>query len=298
MPGTDFNDLLWFLAVAEERSFTRAAAKLGVVQSTLSHRIKRLETRMGIRLLARTTRSVSTTEAGERLRRSLAPRISEIEDEIASLMELRERPSGVVRLTLSRQALERLVWPKLHPVLRDYPDVRLELNVDSGFRDIVEEGFDAGIRLGESIEQDMVAVRVGPDWRLVAVASPGYLAANPAPRQPQDLLRHNCINRRLETAGGLYAWEFEKDGKELRVRVDGQLTLNDDTTMIDAALHGYGIAYVPEDMVAAHLASGDLVLLLDDWSPRFAGYHVYYPSRCQNLPAFKVIVDALRHRGE
>ena len=190
------------------------------------------------------------------------------------------------------------MWPKLHPVLRDYPDVRLELNVDSGFRDIVEEGFDAGIRLGESIEQDMVAVRVGPDWRLVAVASPGYLAANPAPRQPQDLLRHNCINRRLETAGGLYAWEFEKDGKELRVRVDGQLTLNDDTTMIDAALHGYGIAYVPEDMVAAHLASGDLVLLLDDWSPRFAGYHVYYPSRCQNLPAFKVIVDALRHRGE
>lgn len=298
MPGTDFNDLLWFLAVAEERSFTRAAAKLGVVQSTLSHRIKRLETRMGIRLLARTTRSVSTTEAGERLRRSLAPRISEIEDEIASLMELRERPSGVVRLTLSRHALERLVWPRLHPVLRDYPDVRLELNVDSGFRDIVDEGFDAGIRLGESIEQDMVAVRVGPDWRLVAVASPDYLALNPAPRQPQDLLRHDCINRRLETAGGLYAWEFEKDGKELRVRVDGQLTLNDDATMIDAALHGYGIAYVPEDMVAAHLASGDLVLLLDDWSPRFAGYHVYYPSRCQNLPAFKVIVDALRHRGE
>ncbi len=295
MSQTDFNDLMWFLAVAEEGSFTRAAAKLGVVQSTLSHRIKRLETRMGIRLLARTTRSVATTEAGERLRRSLAPRVSEIEEEIAALMELRDKPAGSVRITLSHHALTQLIWPKLRPVLRDYPDIRLELNVDGGFRNIVEDGFDAGIRLGESVEHDMIALRVGPDWRLVAVAAPTYLAVHGRPEHPQDLLGHECINRRLVTAGGLYAWEFEKDGKELRVRVEGRLTLNDDATMVGAALDGVGIAYVPEDMVAVQLASGKLVLLLDDWSPRFAGYHIYYPSRHQNLPAFKAVVNALRH---
>lgn len=294
MAQTDFNDLMWFLAVTEEGSFTRAAAKLGVVQSTLSHRIKKLETRMGMRLLARTTRSVATTEAGERLRRTLAPRVSEIEEEIAALMELRDRPAGSVRITLSHHALTSLIWPKLRPVLRDYPDIRLELSVDGGFRNIVEDGFDAGIRLGESVEHDMIAQRVGPDWRLVAVAAPGYLAARGRPRHPQDLLAHDCINRRLVTAGGLYVWEYEKDGKELRVRVEGRLTLNDEATMVAAALDGVGIAYVPEDMVAAHLASGALELLLEDWSPRFAGYHIYYPSRHQNLPAFKVVVNALR----
>lgn len=296
VPKTDYNDLLWFLAVAEEGNFTRAAAKLGVVQSTLSHRIKRLETRMGLRLLARTTRSVSTTEAGERLRRSIAPRIAEIEAEIASLMELRDSPSGTVRLTLSHHALTHLVWPKLRPVLRDYPDIRLDLSVDNGFRDIVDEGFDAGVRLGESVENDMIAVRIGPDWRLVAVASPEYLTGREAPHHPQDLLAHNCINRRLATDGALYAWEFEEDEKQIRVRVEGQLTSSDDATMVDAALNGYGIAYVPEDIVAAHLKSGALVLLLDDRSPRFSGYHIYYPSRHQNLPAFKVIINALRQR--
>jgi len=294
MSQTDFNDLMWFLAVAEEGNFTRAAAKLGVVQSTLSHRIKKLETRMGMRLLARTTRSVSTTEAGERLRRALAPRVNEIEEEIAALMELRDTPAGLVRITLSHHALTQLIWPKLRPVLRDYPDIKLELSVDGGFRNIVEDGFDAGVRLGESVEHDMIALRVGPDWRLVAVASPAYVAAHGRPQHPQDLLAHDCINRRLVTAGGLYAWEFEKDGKELRVRVEGQLTLNDEATMVDAALDGLGIAYVPEDMAAPHLESGALVVLLDDWSPRFAGYHIYYPSRRQNLPAFKVVVNALR----
>lgn len=295
MAQTDFNDLMWFLAVAEEGNFTRAAAKLGVVQSTLSHRIKKLETRMGMRLLARTTRSVSTTEAGERLRRTLAPRVTEIEEEIAALTELRDRPTGSVRITLSHHALSQLIWPKLRPVLRDFPDIKLELSVDGGFRDIVGDGFDAGIRLGESVEQDMIALRVGPDWRLVAVASPAYVAARGRPAHPQDLLAHDCINRRLATAGGLYAWEFEKDGKELRVRVEGRLTLNDEATMVAAALDGVGIAYVPEDMVAADLDNGTLALLLDDWSPRFAGYHIYYPSRHQNLPAFKVVVNALRH---
>ncbi|WP_054302942.1 LysR family transcriptional regulator [Gemmobacter sp. LW-1] len=294
MAQTDFNDLMWFLAVAEEGNFTRAAARLGVVQSTLSHRIKKLETRMGIRLLARTTRSVSTTEAGERLRRSLAPRVREIESEIAALMVLRTRPAGLVRLTLSHHALTRLIWPKLRPVLRDYPEIRLDLSVDGGFRDIVEDGFDAGIRLGESVEHDMIALRVGPDWRLVAVAAPVYLAARGRPGHPQELLKHDCINRRLAMANALYAWEFEKDGKELRVRVDGRLTLNDEATMVAAALDGVGIAYMPEDMVAGHLADGALELLLDDWSPRFSGYHIYYPSRHQNLPAFKVVVQALR----
>lgn len=295
MAREDFNDLLWFLAVAEERSFTRAAAKLGITQSTLSHTIKTLETRMGIRLLARTTRSVATTEAGERLRQSLAPRIAEIDTEIAALMSYRERPAGTVRLTLSDHALSGLVWPKLRPVLRAYPEIKVEFSIDNGLRNIVEDQFDAGIRLGERVEKDMIAVRIGPDWRLLAVASPAYLAARPPPQHPNELVAHNCINMRQSRSGGLYAWEFEKVGQELRVRVDGQLTFNTSVAMIDAAVNGYGIAYVPEDVVAGPIAAGALVPVLADWSPPFPGYYIYYPSRRQNLPAFRVIVDALRH---
>ncbi len=298
MEKTDFNQLTWFRIVAEERSFTRAAARIGVVQSTLSHAIKQLETRMGIRLLTRTTRNVSTTPAGERLLKTITPRMAEIEDEIAALMAFRDRPSGSIRLTLSDHALESVVWPKLKPVLKDYPDISVELILDSTFRNIVEEGFDAGVRLGESVEKDMIAVRIGPDWRLVAVASPGYLAEHGVPERPQDLVRHVCINMRHETAGGLYAWEFEKDGQELRVRVDGQLTFNNSYAMIDAAMSGYGVAYVPENIVERQIAAGSLVRVLDEWSPFFDGYFLYYPSRRQNLPAFKVIVDALRYRGE
>jgi DNA-binding transcriptional LysR family regulator len=294
MAKEDFNDLLWFLVVAEERSFTKAAAKLGIAQSTLSHTIRRLETRMGIRLLMRTTRNVAPTEAGERLRQSLAPRVAEIEAEIAALMAFRDKPAGKIRITLSDHALNSVVWPKLRPVLSSYPDIKLELSIDNGFRNIVEDGFDAGIRLGESIQKDMIAVRIGPDWRLVVVASPTYFAAHPVPEHPQDLIGHNCINMRHTIAGGLYAWDFGKDGQELRVRVDGQLTFNTSYAMIDAALNGYGIAYMPEDLVDRHIASGDLVLVLDEWSPMFAGYYIYYPSRRQNLPAFKVIVDALQ----
>ncbi|WP_029013381.1 LysR family transcriptional regulator [Niveispirillum irakense] len=294
MAKEDFNNLLWFLAVAEERNFTRAAAKLGVSQSTLSHTIKQLESRMGIRLLTRTTRSVATTQAGERLRLSLAPRISEIEAEIAALMEFRDKPAGRVRITLSDHALNSVVWPKLKPVLAQYPDIALELSVDNALRNIVEDGFDAGIRLGEHVEKDMIAVRVGLDWRLVAVASPRYLLSRTPPLHPHDLIHHDCINMRQSTMGGLYAWEFEKDGQELRVRVDGQLTFNTSYAMIDAVLNGFGIAYVPEDMVAQHIATGDLSLILDDWSPHFPGYFLYYPSRYQNLPAFRVIVDALK----
>jgi DNA-binding transcriptional LysR family regulator len=294
MPKQDFNDLLWFLAVARERSFTKAAAKLGIAQSTLSHTIKRLEAQMGIRLLTRTTRSVALTEAGERLQESLAPRIDEIEADIAALMAFRDKPSGSIKITLSDHALASVVWPKLQPVLKSYPDIKLEISLDTGFRNIVEDGFDAGIRLGESVEKDMIAVRIGPGWRLVAVASPEYFATHTKPEHPKDLVRHNCINMRQSTAGGLYAWEFGKDGQELRVRVDGQLTFNNSYAMIDAALKGYGIAYLPENIVADHIKSGDLVLVLDAWSPLFDGYFIYYPSRRQNSAAFKVIVDALR----
>lgn len=295
MARTDLNQLTWFQAVAEERSFTKAAAKLGVAQSTLSQTIKQLEARMGIRLLTRTTRNVATTAAGERLLQTLAPRVAEIEEEIAALTALRDKPSGTIRLTLSDHALESVVWPKLKPVLSAYPDIGVELLLDSSFRNIVEEGYDAGVRLGESVEQDMIAVRIGPDWRLVAVASPEYFADRDKPKHPRDLVGHRCINMRQETSGGLYAWEFEKDGRELRVRVDGQITFNNSYAMIDAAVSGYGIAYVPESIVERQIASGELVQILDDWSPFFDGYFLYYPSRRQNLPAFQVIVDALRH---
>ncbi|REF72597.1 LysR family transcriptional regulator [Paracoccus versutus] len=297
MEKTDLNQLTWFRIVAEERNFTKAAARIGVAQSTLSHAIKQLETRMGIRLLTRTTRNVTTTPAGERLLHTITPRLAEIEEEIAALATLRDKPSGRVRLTLSDHALESVVWPMLKPVLRDYPDISVELILDSSFRNIVEEGFDAGVRLGESVEKDMIAVRIGPDWRLVAVASPGYLAEHGTPQHPRDLIRHICINMRHETAGGLYAWEFAKDGQELRVRVDGQLTFNNSYAMIDAAVSGYGIAYVPEDIVTVQVADGRLMQVLDDWSPMFDGYFLYYPTRRQNLPAFRVIVDALRYRS-
>jgi DNA-binding transcriptional LysR family regulator len=294
---TDFNQLTWFQAVAEERSFTKAAARLGVAQSTLSHAIKQLEARMGIRLLTRTTRNVATTVAGERLLQTIAPRMTEIEEEIAALTAFRDKPSGSIRLTLSDHALETVVWPKLKPVLEAYPDISVELLLDSSFRNIVEEGYDAGVRLGESVEKDMIAVRIGPDWRLVAVASPEYLATHGRPKHPQDLVRHRCINMRQESAGGLYAWEFEKDGKELRVRVDGQLTFNNSYAMIDAAISGFGIAYVPDSLAEASIALDKLEVVLDDWSPPFDGYFLYYPSRRQNLLAFQIIVDALRHRG-
>jgi DNA-binding transcriptional LysR family regulator len=296
MPKQNFNDLLWFLAVAKERSFTRAAAKLGIAQSTLSHTIKRLEAQMGIRLLARTTRNVALTEAGERLRDSLAPRIDEIEADIAALMSFRDKPSGTIRITLSDHALASVVWPKLQPVLKTYPDIKLEISLDTGFRNIVEDCFDAGVRLGERVEKDMIAVRIGPDWRLVAIGSPAYFATRTIPKHPEELVEHDCINMRQPTAGGLYAWEFGKDGQELRVKVNGQLTVNDSYAMVEPALGGYGIAYVPESIVADHIKSGRLTQVLDEWSPFFDGYFLYYPSRRQNSAAFKVVLDALRHR--
>lgn len=294
MKREDLNEMLWFLAVAEERSFTKAAAKLGTSQSSISHAVKRLEARMGLRLLTRTTRSVVPTDVGERLIRSLTPRLAEIDTEIDELMAFRDKPSGTVRMTLSDHALDSVVWPKLRPVLKEYPDVKLDLNIDNGFRNIVEERFDAGVRLGESLDRDMIAVRIGPDWRLVAVASPEYLSTRGVPDDPGELVSHICINHRQARSGGLYAWEFEKGGRELRVRVDGQLTFNTSYAMIDAALSGYGIAYLPEDLVQASIESGRLVQVLDDWSPAFPGYYLCYPSRRQNSPAFRIVIDALR----
>ncbi|HEY8575376.1 MAG TPA: LysR family transcriptional regulator [Devosia sp.] len=294
MKREDLIDMLWFMAVAEERSFTKAAARLGTSQSTLSHTIKRLETRMGLRLLTRTTRSVSPTEAGDRILRSLAPRISEIEHDIEAVLEVRDKPSGTVRITLSDHALESVVWPKLQPVMKDFPDIKIELNANDGFINIVEERFDAGVRLGESLDKDMIAVRISPDWRLVAVGSPAYFQANGFPQHPQELVSHKCINQRQIRSGGLYAWEFAKDGRELRVRVDGQLIFNSSRAQINAAVSGYGIAYLPENLVLDDLATGRLVQVLDKWSPFFQGYYLYYPSKRQNGPAFSVVMNALR----
>jgi DNA-binding transcriptional LysR family regulator len=298
MERQDLNDILYFLAVAEEKSFTKAAAKLGTSQSTLSHTIKQLEGRLGLRLLNRTTRNVTPTEAGERLFNAFVPRLRELEGELEDLMAIRDKPAGLVRITLSDHARESVVWPKLRPLLLDYPDIKLELNIDNGFRDIVEERFDAGVRLGESLDKDMVAVPIGPDWRLVAVGAPSYFAMHPMPEVPQDLVSHVCINTRQSRSGGLYAWEFEKDGRELRVRVDGQITLNSSAAQVEAAVAGYGIAYVPENLAEREIAEGRLVQVLDDWCPMFTGYYLYYPSRRQNSAAFSLITNALRIRAE
>ena len=293
MERQDLGDMLLFMAVAEERSFTKAALKLGMSQSTLSYTIKQLEARLGLRLLMRTTRNVSPTEAGERLLKSLAPRIREIESDIDQLMDIRDKPSGTVRIVVSDYALESVVWPKLRDVIRDYPDIKLELHTDNGFTNIVEQRFDAGVRLGESLDKDMIAVRIGPDWRMVAVGSPTYFKTRSAPKTPQDLVDHDCINMRRQS-GALYAWEFEKDGRELKVQVSGQLTFNTSYAMVGPVLNGHGIAYLPEGLIKEHVIAGRLFLVLDDWSPKFPGYYLYYPSKRQNSPAFNVIVNALQ----
>lgn len=291
----NFNELQLFLVVARERSFTKAAGKLGVTQSALSHAMKALEERLNIRLLTRTTRSVAPTEAGERLIACLEPRIADLEQELDSLIQLNGIASGNIRLTSGEHAARSLVWPKLKPFLREYPEIHVELMVDNGFVDIVEGRFDAGIRLGESVNKDMVAVRIGPDIRMAIVAAPSYFADHPAPETPHDLQDHRCINMRLPTVGGLYHWEFEKDGKPLRVRVEVQLTVNLLPERIDAALSGFGLACVPENMIQDYVKSGALIQVLQAWCPFFPGYYLYYPSRKQHPPAFALMIDALRH---
>ena len=290
------DDLAAFALVARERSFTRAGAKLGVSASALSQTIKGLEGRLGLRLLARTTRSVAATEAGERLLATLAPRLEEIEQALAALSDLRERPAGTIRITAGEHAAQSALQPGLARLLPDYPDIRVEITVDYGLVDIVAEGFDAGVRLGEQVAKDMIALRIGPDMRMAVVGSPAYFAARPRPLTPLDLTEHNCIYMRLPTYGGLFAWEFEKDGREVKVRVDGQLVVNTIRQRLDGALQGLGLAYMPQDVAAPYLASGDLVAVLEDWCEPFSGYHLYYPSRRHASPAFAKLVEALRWR--
>ncbi|MDN6110858.1 MAG: LysR family transcriptional regulator [Enterobacterales bacterium] len=293
----NFNDLISFLVVARERSFTKAAAKLGVSQSALSHSIRGLEERLDIRLLTRTTRSVAPTEAGEKLANSLEPRFREIESELDALRDMRDTPAGNIRITAGEHAVDSVLWPFLKSFLANYPDINVEIVADNSLTDIVNGRFDAGVRLGEQVAKDMVAVRIGPDMRMVVVGSPQYLQQHNSPSTPQELQNHRCINMRLPTRGGLYAWEFEKDGQELRVRVDGQLTFNSLRQRIDAAVVGFGLAYVPEDSVQNELADGRLVQVLDAWCNTFPGYYLYYPSRKQHTTAFSLFVDALRYQS-
>ncbi|WP_321901934.1 LysR family transcriptional regulator [Paraburkholderia tropica] len=294
MARSDLADITAFLAVAREGSFTKAAAQLGVSQSALSQTVRNLEARLGLRLLARTTRNVSPTEAGERLIQSVGPRLDEVEAELAALTALREKPAGIVRIAAGEHAAESLLWPAIEKLLPAYPDITIELVIDNGLTDIVEQRLDAGVRLGEQVARDMVAVRIGPDIRMAVVGTPAYFARHPKPKTPQDLIAHNCVNIRMPTAGSLYAWEFEKAGRALKVRVEGRLIFNTATLAVRAALAGAGLACVPEARVLAHIERGELLRVLSDWCAPFPGFYLYYPSRRQPTPAFTVVADALR----
>lgn len=294
MARNNLNDLQAFIMIAREGNFTRAASTLGVTQSALSQAIKTLEERLGIRLLTRTTRSVSLTDAGEQLLSSIGYRFDEIEVELAALTTLRDKPAGQVRITTGEHAMRAVLLPKLMPLMHQYPDVRIEFDVSYGFRDIVADRFDAGVRLGASIDKDMIAVPIGPLIRMAAAASPVYFEKHPLPQVPGDLASHRCINLRLPTHGGLYVWDFEKDGKEVNVRVDGQVIFNTSPHIVDAAVDGLGIAYLLESDLLPNIENGKLIRVLEDWCPPFAGYHLYYPSRRQPTPAFSLVLDALR----
>ncbi|MEZ2585901.1 LysR family transcriptional regulator [Kluyvera intermedia] len=291
----NINDLISFMVVARERSFTRAAAQLGVSQSALSHAMRNLESRLDVRLLTRTTRNVAPTEAGEKLYQRLSPLLQDIDLELAALRDTRERPAGNIRLTAGEHAMDTVLWPRIKPFMQTYPDINIEVTVDNGLTDIVDERFDAGVRLGEQVARDMIAVRIAPDMCMAVAASPAYLAANGIPETPHDLQQHRCINMRLPTRGGLYAWEFERDGEPLRVRVEGQLILNCLRQRIDAAEAGLGMVYVPEDSVIEAIAAGRLQRVLTDWCVPFPGYYLYYPSRRQHTTAFALLVEALRY---
>lgn len=293
----NFNDLIYLVMVARERSFTRAAAKLGVSQSALSHSIRGLEERLNTRLLTRTTRSVASTEAGERLIESVAPMITEIEKALQDLADNQENPAGNIRITAGEHALSTTLWPLLKPFLQRYPDVNIEFSVDNALTDIVSGRFDAGVRLGESVEKDMVAVRIGPDWRMAIVATPDYFAQHGIPQTPYELQNHCCINMRLPTLGGLYHWEFSKEDKAIRVKVEGQLVFNTLSARIDATLSGMGVSCVPEDSVKTYIAEGKLQSVLQDWCEPFSGYYLYYPSRKQHTSAFSKLIDAVRYQG-
>jgi DNA-binding transcriptional LysR family regulator len=290
------SDLTAFLAVAKARSFTRAAAQLGLSQSALSQAVRALETRVGVPLLRRSTRSVSPTEAGERLIKNVGPKLEEIEAELTALSAMRETPSGTIRITADEPSARSTLWPALEKFLPDYPDIKVEVVVDYGLKDIVADSYDAGVRLGGMVAKDMIAVRIGPDMRMAVVGAPSYFTTRPLPRNPRELIGQRCINLRLPTHGGVYAWEFEKNGRELKIRVEGQLTFNTVDLMYNAALSGFGLAYLAEDHVRQDIADGRLAHVLADWCPPFSGYHLYYPSRRQNSAAFNLLVSALRYR--
>jgi len=295
MRRQDFGELNAFVVVAQERNFTRAAAKLATSQSTLSQTIQRLEARLGLRLLTRTTRSVALTEAGERLLETLQSAFENIDSTLSALTEMREKPAGIVRINATEQVAETVLWPALRRLLPEYPEIEVELTAESGLTDIVAGRYDAGVRLGELVEKDMIAVRIGPPMRMAAVASPAYFARKLPPSTPHDLAEHECINLRLPTLGGLYAWEFEKEGHQLNVRVKGPLVFNGGRMLVAAAIDGFGIAYVTEDYIRQPVADGRLVRVLEDWSPQFPGYHLFYPGRRQLSPAFALVVEALRY---
>ena len=297
MDRQNLADLVAFLAVAEERSFTKAAAKLGTSQSSVSHTVRRLEARLGVRLLARSTRSVTPTAAGEELMATLKPALRDIDTKIEALSELRDKPAGLVRISASRHAAQTVLLPALTGLMAHYPDVHFELALDATLVDIVADRFDAGVRLGEHLANEMIAVRIGPDLRLAVVGSPAYFAQHAVPTDPQDLTSHRCINLRMPTLGGLYAWEFSRGAREVNVRVDGPMIVNDSIVALDAAIAGMGLACLMEDIVAPAVADGRLVRVLEDWCEPFAGYHLYYPSRRQSSQAFTLVVDALRYRG-
>ena len=297
MAKENLNDLQAFVVVARERSFTRAAAQMGLSRSALSHAMLALEARLGVRLLTRTTRSVSTTDAGARLLATVAPRLQEIEVELGQLSAMRDKPAGTVRITAHDHAIGTALWPRLMPLLKQYPDIQIEFSVDYGFTDIAAQRFDAGVRVGDRIDRDMVAVRISPDMRMSVAASPEYLAGKTPPRKPQDLTEHRCVNLRLPTRGNLYAWDFEKGKKSVNVKVEGQTVFNNTALMLQAALDGMGFAYVPFDLMKPHIDAGRLVPVLEDWWPTFPGYHLYYANRRQIAPALALVIEALRYRA-
>ncbi len=297
MAKENLNDLQAFMVVARERSFTRAAAQIGVSRSALSHAMLALEARLGVRLLTRTTRSVSVTDAGARLLHTLAPRLQDIEREIESLSAMRDKPAGTVRITTHDHAIATVLWPRLMPLLKQYPDIEVEFSVDYGFTDIAADRFDAGVRVGNRVAKDMVAVPIAPALRMAVAASPEYLAGKPVPKKPEDLTSHRCVNLRLPTHGGLYAWDFEKGKKQVSVRVQGQTVFNNTFLMLRAALDGMGFAYVPYDIMELHIHEGRLVPVLQDWWPTFPGYHLYYAHRRQLSPALALVIEALRYRA-
>jgi DNA-binding transcriptional LysR family regulator len=297
MQRGNLDDLRALVAVGHERSFTKAAAKLGISQSALSQTIRQLESRLGLRLLTRTTRSVSLTEAGERLMHTVEPRFEEIDAELQALSALRGKPAGTIRITAGDHAIKSAIWPRLAKFLAKYHDIKVQIIIDHGLTDIAAERYDAGVRWGEQVAKDMIAVRIGPDTRFAVVGAKSYFAKRAPPKTPQDLINHNCINLYLPTYGGLYAWEFEQDGRELNVRVEGQLVFNDVFQILDAALAGFGLAYVPEDMAQPYLVKGRLKRVLEEWCAPWSGYHLYYPSRRQSSAAFALLVDTLRYRG-